>query len=376
MRDVAVVSFAQSPCVAANRRDDMAEILLPVIRTALDVAGIGRDEVDFFASGSHDFYEGRTFAYIESLDAVGAWPPISESHVEMDAAWAFYEAWAWLQLGEGDIALVYGIGRGSLAADLDQVMPAQLDPYFLAPLRPHRDAIAALQACALIAAGHTSEREMAEIVARSLAAAAANPGAQKPGSVTVGGLLAASAGSGAQGMGTPTVEALLGMPYVASPLRAHDAAPVGDAAAVMVLAAGDAARRLARRPAWVRGMDHRMDTHYPGMRDLTRAESVRVAGERAARQAGFAASECDVAELHTEYSYQEPLLAKTLGLHRALINPSGGPLAGRPMTATGLVRLGEAARSISEGTANRALAHATSGPALQQNLICLFEGDR
>ncbi|HCT76794.1 MAG TPA: lipid-transfer protein, partial [Micromonosporaceae bacterium] len=68
MRDVAVVSFAQSPCLASNRRDDMAEILLPVIREALGAAGIGRDEVDFFASGSHDFYEGRTFAYIESLD--------------------------------------------------------------------------------------------------------------------------------------------------------------------------------------------------------------------------------------------------------------------------------------------------------------------
>jgi acetyl-CoA acetyltransferase len=355
MREVAVVSFAQSPCLAANRRDDMAEILLPVIREALGTAGIGRDEVDFFASGSHDFYEGRTFAYIESLDAVGAWPPISESHVEMDAAWAFYEAWAWLQLNEGDIALVYGIGRGSLAADLDQVMPAQLDPYFLAPLRPHRDAIAALQACALIAAGATSEQQMAEVVVRSLAAAVTNSRAQKAGAFDVADLMAA--------------------PYVASPLRHHDVAPIGDAAAVVVLAAGDAARRLSARPAWVRGMDHRMDTHYPGMRDLTGADTVRIAGDRAAAQAGFTASDVDIAELHTEYSYQEPLLVDALGLSCAQVNPSGGPLAGRPMTATGLVRIGEAARSIMDGRAGRALAHATSGPALQQNLVCLFEGD-
>jgi hypothetical protein len=75
----------------------------------------------------------------------------------MDAAWACYEAWAWLQLNHGRIALVYGIGRGSLSQDLDQVMPAQLDPYFLTPLRPHRDAIAGLQANAAIAAGLTSE---------------------------------------------------------------------------------------------------------------------------------------------------------------------------------------------------------------------------
>lgn len=354
MRDVAVVSFAQSPCLAANRRDDMAEILLPVIRDALDAIGIGRDEVDFFASGSHDFYEGRTFSYIESLDAVGAWPPISESHVEMDAAWACHEAWAWLQLNEGDVALVYGIGRGSLPQDLDQVLPTQLDPYFLAPLRPHRDAIPALQACALIAAGTTSEQQMAEVAARSLAAATTNPLAQKAGTFTVTDLLAT--------------------PYVASPLREHDIAPVGDAAAVIVLAAGDTARRLTTRPAWVRGMDHRMDTHYPGTRDLTRADTVGLAAHRAGELAGFAPRDVDVAELHTEYSYQESLLVKEIGLADVPVNPSGGPLAGRPTIATGLVRIGEAARQILDGRADRALAHATNGPALQQNLVCLLEG--
>lgn len=76
MRDVAVVSFSQSACTAANLRDDMAEILLPVVREALEQVGLRREDIDFYASGSHDFFEGRTFAYIESLDAVGAWPPI------------------------------------------------------------------------------------------------------------------------------------------------------------------------------------------------------------------------------------------------------------------------------------------------------------
>lgn len=235
-------------------------------------------------------------------------------------------------------------------------MPAQLDPYFLAPLHPHADALAGLQACVLIADGHTSERQMAEVVARSLAAATANPMAQKAGIVEVADLMAA--------------------PYVASPLRAHDIAPIGDAAAVVVLAADQAARRLASRPAWVRGIDHRMETHYPGMRDLTSAGSAREAGRRAAELAGFALRDVNVAELHTEYSYAEPLLAYALGLSGVTINPSGGPLAGRPVTATGLVRIGEAARRVMGGTADRALAHATSGPALQQNLVCLLEAGR
>jgi acetyl-CoA acetyltransferase len=57
------------------------------------------------------------------------------------------------------------------------------------------------------------------------------------------------------------------------------------------------------------------------------------------------------------------------------VNPSGGPLAGRPATATGLIRIGEAARQIMDGAAERALAHATNGPALQQNLVCLLAGE-
>jgi len=38
-----------------------------------------------------------------------------------------------------------------------------------------------------------------------------------------------------------------------------------------------------------------------------------------------------------------------------------------------LIRIGEAARQIHSGNAGRTLAHATGGPALQQNLVCVME---
>jgi hypothetical protein len=43
--------------------------------------------------------------------------------------------------------------------------------------------------------------------------------------------------------------------------------------------------------------------------------------------------------------------------------------------ASGLIRIAEAAARVAAGTADRALAHATSGPCLQQNLVCVLEGD-
>ena len=45
------------------------------------------------------------------------------------------------------------------------------------------------------------------------------------------------------------------------------------------------------------------------------------------------------------------------------------------MMAAGLIRIGEAAQRIIDGRANRAVAHATSGPCLQQNLVCVLEGE-
>ena len=60
----------------------------------------------------------------------------------------------------------------------------------------------------------------------------------------------------------------------------------------------------------------------------------------------------------------------------AIQTPSGGPLTANPMMATGLSRIAEAARAIQRGDGKRAVAHATSGQPLQQNLVCVLEGDK
>ncbi len=50
-------------------------------------------------------------------------------------------------------------------------------------------------------------------------------------------------------------------------------------------------------------------------------------------------------------------------------------MASNPIMATGLVRIGEAFRQVSDAGRGRVLAHAASGPCLQQNLVCVLEGD-
>ncbi|MFQ5697153.1 MAG: thiolase domain-containing protein [Myxococcota bacterium] len=350
MREVAVVSFAQS----AARREDLrneVEILMPVIQQAIDASGIPRREIGFTCSGSNDYLAGQSFAFVSAVDSLGAWPPISESHVEMDAAWALYEAWVKIQYGGCDSALVFGFGKSS-PGEIRDVMTLQLDPYYLAPLWPDTVSLAALQARERLESGRASERDFAEVVARSRRDALENPHAH----------VACDR----------TCEDLLGEPYLVSPLRRSDCCPVSDGAAAVVLAAGDLARDVCKRPAWIRGIDHRIEPHALGIRDLADSPSTRLAAERA----GVPQGPVDVAELHAQFSPQEGILREALGLADDVrVNPSGGALGAHVIMAAGLVRIGEAARRIHDGSAGRAVAHATSGPCLQQNLVAVLEAE-
>ncbi|MGW2335245.1 thiolase domain-containing protein [Streptomyces sp. NPDC001685] len=345
-REIAVVAFAQTDHRRAGEELSEVELLMPVLHDVLARTGLRTADLDFVCSGSCDYLAGRAFSFTLALDGVGAWPPISESHVEMDGAWALYEAWTKLLTGDADTALVYAYGKSS-PGSLRDVLTRQLDPYYVAPLWPDSVALAALQAQALIDAGEADEPALAAVAARDRENAAGNPHAQLCGPVPHGD-------------------------HVVRPLRRGDCPPVGDGAAAVILAAGERARALAARPAWIRGIDHRVEAHALGVRDLTDSPSTRLAAEHA----GAFERPVDTAELHAPFTSQEIVLRKALRLDGTVrVNPSGGALAANPVMAAGLIRIGEAAARIHRGASDRALAHATSGPCLQQNLVAVLEGD-
>lgn len=223
MRDVAIVAFAQTDHL--RRTDELSEVemLMPVLHQVLDATGLRTSDIGFTCSGSSDYLAGRAFSFTMALDGVGAHPPISESHVEMDGAWALYEAWVKIQTGEADTALVYAYGKSS-PGQVRDVLTRQLDPYYTGPLWPDSVALAALQAQALIDAGDTDEAALAAIAVRSRADASDNPHAQLSWAVPAGD-------------------------YLVRPLRTGDCPPIGDGAAAVILAAGDTARSLCARPA-------------------------------------------------------------------------------------------------------------------------------
>jgi acetyl-CoA acetyltransferase len=114
-----------------------------------------------------------------------------------------------------------------------------------------------------------------------------------------------------------------------------------------------------------------VDPQHVGLRDLATAPSATLAGTKA----GALDGPIDVAELHAQFSHEELILREALNLADDVsVNPSGGALTSNPMMATGLVRIGEVANRIMDGRAGRGIAHATQGPCLQQNLVCVLEG--
>ncbi|MGN0099705.1 MAG: thiolase domain-containing protein [Dietzia sp.] len=344
-RDVAVVGFAHARHTESTfGTTNGVEMLAPVFAECYRQTGLDRTDIDFWCSGSSDYLAGRAFSFISAVDSIGAFPPIAESHVEMDAAWAFFEAYLKIATGQADTALVYGFGKASASTDLDTALALQLDPYTVAPLWPGRHHLAGLQARAGIDSGRWSESDMAAVAARATGREVAD---------------------------------LLAEPYVADPLRRHDCPPVTDGAGAIILASGDRARELCDTPAYVTGIEHIADSAEFGARDLTDSPSARAAAVRATGASGDRPDlgGVTVAELHTQYSHQELILRAALGLaDDVAVTPSGGSLVADPLFSAGLERIGYAAHSIWEGRSERALAHATSGHLLQQNLVCLLEG--
>ncbi|MEP1470361.1 MAG: lipid-transfer protein [Halieaceae bacterium] len=350
MKDIAIVAFSQSDCLAQAGVANEVELIMPQLRAVYDQVGINNaQDVDFVCSGSCDYLQGAAFAFVAGVDALGAVPPIKESHVEMDAAWALFESIMKIRMDQADSALIYGFSKSS-PGELPIVLSQQLDPYYLAPLWVDYISLNAMQARLMLEQGVISERDMAEVVARSRNNALANPHALLKGEQTADDILAEET-------------------YL-SPLRRSDCSPISDGASAMIICTPEKAREWGVPYALITGIDHRMETHNLGMRDLTDSVSTR----KAAEAAGVAGGSIDIAELYAPFSHQEIILSRALGLDdNTKVNLSGGVLAGNLMMASGLSRIGEVFNRIVAGEAQRGVAHATSGACLQHNMVTVLE---
>ncbi len=353
-RDVAIVSVAQSDHVAAEDRRNEVEMLMPVLAEVKANLDFTQADIDFTCSGSTDYLAGQSFSFVMTLDAVGALPPISESHVEMDGAWALYEAWVKIQTGEADTALVYGFGKSS---------PGDLPSRAVAPARP------------LLLYGRSGPTPVDRRPAGPGGARAgltARDRARWPRSRP-------ATQAGGDAIPTPqrvgrSIAALLAEDTCAEPLREptapdHRRRRRGDPGG-----GRPRVRELCERPAWITGIDHRIDAHALGARDLARSPSTALAAARRPASATGRSTSPSSTRRFTPPG-ADPAPEPRPGRRRRR-QPVGRRAGGQPDDGR---RPDPHRRGRPTGSrrrdADRAVAHATSGPCLQQNLVCVLEGD-
>jgi acetyl-CoA C-acetyltransferase len=154
---------------------------------------------------------------------------------------------------------------------------------------------------------------------------------------------------------------------ISHPLTRNDIAPLVDGAAVVVLAAEDAARSLREDPVWIKGVGWASDSPTLETRDWDRATYAELASKQAYRQAKIQdpAREIQFAEVDDTYSYKELQHTEALGLaaqssaHKMLdqgvfdlngrlpVNPSGGSIGmGHTLEMSGLVRVVELVKQL------------------------------
>ena len=363
---VAIIGTSQTKFEADKGYEDIPETVFKVVQQAMAEAGIDRDDLDSIVTSSVDLWDGRTASNQMLADVVGSIMK-PESRVAGDGLGAAFQGMLAILAGASEITLIVSQCRGSMGAHYE-ISNWVFDPIYQQPLGLDYLSAGALQANHYMKQFGNSQEDCARVVIKNRRDAQNNPYAQV--------------------VKETTVEEVMGSPMWAYPIKEMDAAPVSDGACAVVLASRDKAKALSKEPVWILGAGSCLDSHYLGDRNLAGGDALIKASNAAYGMAGISdpLKELDVAEVSSAFSYQELLWTELMGfcdrgegarilkkgqtsLGGALpVNPSGGMIAGNPVTVAGLTRLvetvsqvrGEAGVRQVRG-ARTALAHGTTG---------------
>lgn len=162
-----------------------------------------------------------------------------------------------------------------------------------------------------------------------------------------------------------TAEDVLKSPLVCWPFKLLDCCPRSDGACAVVFAAGDKAKKIARVPAWVKGMAAVTDIKVPGETGDTGWISADAA-LNAYKRAGIdnPRRQIQVVECYSPFSSMELMLYENLKFCESSeivklaeagfgemngevpFTPSGGVMCSNPIGATALIRIAEAAIQV------------------------------
>lgn len=358
---VAVVGVGQS--IHRPERPDVthAELLLEAVDEALEDAGITLGDIDNAVTSCQDFWDGRTIANMAISEVVGSYLK-PESRLSSDGAAALVYGWGRMRCGEYRLGLVTAHSKES-EGRAHEIEKAAFDPFTQRRLDPDGDVVAGLAARLFFEESGTGPREAAERVVEARRAGRRTPKVSDLPEVTV--------------------EDVLGSPMLASPIHELDKAPGADGSCALVLASEEVAEELGVVPVWVTGVGSSTDAYWSD-RDLARADALERARAQADRLSGWTGS-AELVEFSAQFSFQvlqyAPIFSGPNG-DQPVVNPSGGWLAGSPITVTGLARAAEVVQQLRGrggdqqiSGARRGYAHGVAGLGGQTHVVIALEGE-
>lgn len=378
-RRVAICAMAQiknEPDIWYKRFQGM---LLDCLEPILEETGVTFDMekgIRNIVTCSDDVYDARTISDNGMTDVVGAHYR-GEEKVSQDGINAIAYAMACIKSGHDDVVLIMCHNKESQPESREMCTNLAFDPFYNRTLGLDFLNVNAMQAREYMEKSGINDDHLAEIVVRSREKASKNPYARENKMVTK--------------------DDVKNSRMLADPIRELHYYPTTDWACGLLLCCEERVKEFTDKPVWISGFGNNMDRYYPGDRDLTSNRCIKKAAERAYNMAGIkdVSKEIDLFELCDGYAYQLPMVAEGIGLaeegkavkwiedggpDKSNVNLSGGMLNGNPIMLGGLARAadaflqlrGEAGERQVDG-AKKALAHGTTGPALQHQAVLILE---
>lgn len=382
---VGVIGVGQTHYRRHHAELSTADLVWEAADAALADAGLGIDAVDVTVIGvAPDALAGENHAEKRSILGSGK-PYVRVNTGGVTGSSTAFAGASYVASGRAKVALVLALERMGQATTSQQVFNTIFDPVYEKDFPLTTITMAALRASMTMRVYGYTERDWAEIAARNYRHALKNPLAHLHLDLTP--------------------DDVLNSPMLAWPIHRYEACPMSEGACAMVLASEDQVGD--RSVAWLQGMASTSDSYAMGDRfhrpdgSLVDLLSLRRSAERAYASAGVTdpRNELDVVELYSPFSSAEAMTYPALGFCRPedgprfvaeqweddtlpVFNPSGGPQAANPVSATALVRIAECALQV-RGTAGdrqvadvrRAVATGQGG-ATQFSTVAVLGADR
>ncbi len=372
-RAVAVIGTGQTK---HGRRPDVSypDMVREVIMVALEDAGITLKDVDGVVHGTMpSMMEGVSSTHLYFAEAIGA---VGKPIMKVETCGSTGQSIAhcgffWVASGMADIVLVVGSEKMN-EGDSQATMTTVFDPYFqrvFAAGAPGTFTMQCMEWMYRFKIPEDKGREAAAMVSVSNHDNAMdNPYAHIRMKVTM--------------------DDVKNSRIVTYPVRLLDVCPSSDGACAVIFASEEKAKKICKKPAWIKGVGFRGEESFFGESDKSIWPSATEAAQEAYRQAGIKdpLKELDVAEIYNPFTYQEMIFCECFGFcprgeapdyvlkgtfkkgGELPCCPSGGTLCTNPIGATGLIRLAETVLQVTGKAGARqvegakiALSHAMGG---------------